>query len=120
MLLLELCNYDPSAIIKNIIAHVRGDDTRLQDCHATVGNAIKSGKASDNDRVVILGHGSVGAHSIIVDPTGKIIEDSFGNRIKEFDPETLETTYYKTKDRDPQSTWTFNPVKVVPVSDLKS
>lgn len=120
MLLLELCNYDPTTIVKNITAHVRGEETRMQDCHATVSNAIMSGKASDEDRVVILGHGSVGAHSIIVDPNGKIIEDSFGNRIKEYDPTTLEITYFKTKDKNPEAIWKLIPLKVVPVRDFKS
>lgn len=121
MLLLELqCNTDPSVILQNIADHISGKNTRMADCHSTTGNAIMSGKASDNDRIVVLGRGTVGTHTIIVDQNGKIIEDSYGNRIKDYDPRTLEISYYATKDQNPKAVWNLTPLKIVPVKQLKA
>lgn len=118
MLLLEItCNTDPESILKNIADHVKNEKVRLSDCHSATGNAIANQTAKDNDRLVILGHGKTGAHSIIVDEDGKAKVDTFSGRIKSYDSDSLKVSYYTTNAKT--TTWDLVPLKVVTIKEFR-
>lgn len=120
MLLIELkSNDDPNQILQNIANHITGHCVRKSDCHSDVGNALMSGNIKNSDKIVILGQGKVGTHSIIIDSSGNIKVDSYQNRIMKYDPETISATYYATKDKNPKAVWELHPLKIVSVKDFR-
>lgn len=84
------------SIALTAIGHPNG---RMKDCFAQVGKYLASGRAAEDDAIVLFGTNDVPTHGIIVNNTGDVIVDAYKHALVNF--ENFVGTY-KTNDREVQ------------------